>query len=146
MTLSKPILVGESNPYGCDPNYALYPLPTGCSGNRLCHRILGMGMDAYLDSFDRRNLCPGHWSLAHAKQVAQSLWESSGRFILLGSKVCQAWQTPFVPFKIFDGGTCLILPHPSGLCRLWAAPDAITKARAGVLAIAPELANIIGVI
>lgn len=139
--MGKPILVGESNPYGDDQAFALYPAPDGCSGHRLATLILGMSRKDYLDSFERRNLCAGPWSIKHARQVAQSIWEQPGRFILLGSKVCSAWQTPFEPFKIFDGGTCAILPHPSGLCRLWGNPGAIEMARKVVLTIAPELAG-----
>jgi hypothetical protein len=30
----KPLLVGESNPYGGDPAFALYPSPPGCAGLR----------------------------------------------------------------------------------------------------------------
>ncbi len=144
--MDKPILIGESNPYGGDPEFALYPSPIGCAGHRLCCLILGMDHDDYLDAFERRNLCPGHWSIKHARQVAQSIWENDGRFILLGAKVCSAWQTPFEPFKVFDGGTCVVLPHPSGLCRLWSEPRAVAKARTAVLAIAPELAGKIGAV
>ena len=34
-------LVGEQNPYGADPNFALYPLPENAAGARLA-RFLGL--------------------------------------------------------------------------------------------------------
>lgn len=142
----KPILVGEANPYGADPDFALYPAPRGCSGQRLCYFILGMDADEYLDAFDRVNLCAGKWSLRSARVRATELWASGRRFILLGAKVCQAWGTPYAPFVFSDCGNCLVLPHPSGLCRLWHEEGTIAKARAMVLAIAPELVGKIGVV
>ena len=36
----KVVLVGEQNPYGPDPEFALYPAPEGSSGHRLCCQIL----------------------------------------------------------------------------------------------------------
>lgn len=139
MSDKKPLLVGESNPYGSDPKYALYPAPDGCSGHRLCCLILGMRRRDYIASFDRVNLCDGKWSIGDARMKALSLWSNPGRFILLGSKVCKAWETPFIPFSVIDGGTCLVLPHPSGLCRIWNEPDAIARARDAVAQFAPEL-------
>lgn len=53
----RPILVGEANPYGGDPRYALYPLPENSAGGRLCRLILKLEVRQYLRSFDRRNLC-----------------------------------------------------------------------------------------
>jgi hypothetical protein len=37
------LLLGEANPYGGDPRYALYPEPEGSSGWRLCHMVMGLG-------------------------------------------------------------------------------------------------------
>jgi hypothetical protein len=71
--LSKPLLVGEVNPYGGDPYYALYPAPDGCSGHRLCYLILGMRREDYLESFERINLvAPG---VAHLLGVASAVEE-----------------------------------------------------------------------
>src|SRR6185369_847576 len=118
-------IVGESNPYGADPYYALYPAPDGCSGHRLCCLILGMHRHTYLDTFERVNLCEGRWSMKDARAKAQSLWPHKGKFILLGVKVARAWEVnPWEPFIQIDGGTTLLLPHPSGLCRLWQEPGA----------------------
>lgn len=140
--MNKPIIVGESNPYGSDPDFALYPSPPGCSGHRLCCLILGMNHDDYLDAFDRVNLVVGKWSMKVAKEKACELRRGEGRrFILCGRKVCDAFNTRFVPFMAFSqgGDRFAVLPHPSGLCRLWGDPKAFAKARSAVLAIAPEL-------
>lgn len=142
--MSKPTLVGESNPYGPDPDFALYPAPDGCSGHRLCCLILGMFRHDYLEAFDRVNLCDGRWSIRNARLRAEELSRQPGRFVLLGAKVSAAFQVPFVPFEVSEGGTMLVLPHPSGLCRLWGEPGAFEKAREAVRRFAPELAPLIG--
>lgn len=147
--MDKPILVGESNPYGADPQFALYPAPDGCSGHRLATLILGMSRRDYLDSFDRVNLCAGSWSLKLAREkVCELRRGDSRRFILCGSKVCQAFGRTFAPFSSgwHGGDQVAVLPHPSGLCRLWnQQPKAFTEARRAVLAVAPELAGVIPV-
>lgn len=142
----KPLLIGEANPYGGHPEYALYPSPIGCAGHRLCHLILGMDPDAYLDSFNRTNLCVGSWSLKHARVAAEKLWSQpdAPKFILLGAKVSAAFKTRFVPFTIIDGGTILILPHPSGLCRMWGKPGAYARARGWMAEFCPDLAPLFG--
>lgn len=69
----KPLLVGEANPYGSDPAFALYPSPPGCSGDRLCRLVMGLDPDDYLERFERANLCPRRWSLAEARTRAADL-------------------------------------------------------------------------
>ena len=137
------ILVGEQNPYGGDDAYALYPSPDGCSGHRLCCLILGMTRKAYLESFERMNLVQGPWSPAAARARADELAVQSARFILCGAKLSKAFQAPFVPFEISEGGTMLVLPHPSGLNRMW-NQETIAKSRAAVAAFAPHLAPLLG--
>ena len=151
--LSKPLLVGESNPYGSDPHFALYPLPEGGSGHRLCRRILGMRCADYLRAFDRANLCAGDWSEAYAKKSARAVLSEIGRVILLGSKVCRAFSASFIPFATTDVAyspssvvTALILPHPSGRSRIWNDPTAVARTRAAVVAFCPELAHLIGAV
>lgn len=108
----RPLLVGEANPYGGDPSFALYPSPPWCSGERLCRLVLGLDPDEYLGRFDRQNLCPRSWHLPAARARAEE------------------------PFTARDG--LVLLPHPSGLSRLWNAPGSFARARevlrvAGVL-------------
>lgn len=120
-------LVGEANPYGSDPYFALYPAPDGCSGHRLCCLILGMSRADYLSTFDRVNLCPHQWDARGAAARASTL--SGRKCILLGSKVARAFELPFHPFTLFRKDTLLVLPHPSRLCRLWNVPGNIDLAR-----------------
>lgn len=132
-------LVGECNPHGADPYYALYPAPDGCSGHRLCCLILGMRRRDYLEAFGRTDLCAGQWSARVARSEAEQL---SGRLILLGSKVTSAFGLEFRPFGV--QGDRLVLPHPSGLCRLWSEPGAIDAARKAVAEFVPQIAPLLG--
>ncbi len=145
MTITeKPLIVGEMNPYGADPYYALYPAPDGCSGHRLCSLILGMHRKTYLESFDRVNLCDGKWSMPAARKRAQELFTYKGKIIALGAKVARAFEfNPFEPFVI--SSHILVLPHPSGLCRLWHEPGAFEKARLRVAELCPELMASLGI-
>ena len=142
--LVKPLLIGEANPYGSNPSYAIYPDPPGCAGYRLCHKVMGIGEDDYLARFDRVNLCAGKWSGREASTRASALWceRRAGVFVLLGARVSRAFQWPFEPFKVRSfswaprdmGGSpgvlVVTLPHPSGLSRAWHVPGAYERARA----------------
>lgn len=139
--MEKPIIVGESNPYGGDDYYALYPAPDGCSGHRLCCLILGMQRAAYLEAFERVNLVRGKWSIPAARAAANELTARPNRkLILLGAKVSMAFGLKFSPFGTYSERGCamLILPHPSGLNRMWGEDGVIQRARDAVLAFAPE--------
>lgn len=140
----KPLLVGESNPYGGNESFALYPAPGGCSGHRLCCLILGMHRKDYLEAFDRCNLCRGKWSLPKASERVESLYGERCEFILCGAKVAAAFDVPFIPFSRPRDGTLLILPHPSGINRLWHQPGIIERARLAVAEFAPDVAPLIG--
>lgn len=135
----KPYLVGETNPVHPDPCFALYPEPKGCSGYRLCHLVLQLQPAVYLRDFERRDLLVGKWSLPRAREAAFKLAEEIGdaKVVLLGAKVCAAFRLDFEPFTIVRG-KAVILPHPSGLCRIWHQPGSFERARevlrrAGVL-------------
>lgn len=136
-----PLLVGESNPYGDDPYFALYPEPPHSAGGRLCRLVLGLSPLEYFAGFDRVNLCSGVWNLRQARERAQALLEEAhelGRpaVVLLGSKVCSAFRVAFTPFteefiEVSDDQMLrtIVLPHPSGLNRLWNDPRSFTRAR-----------------
>lgn len=134
-----PLLVGEDNPYGSDPRFALYPKPPHSAGGRLCHRILQITEKAYIRDFDRMNLCSGKWSIAEAREsAARILRDRLGQervdgpvaiFVLLGSKVCNAFGVPFTPFSLQSCGRYIVLPHPSGRNRLWNDPMSFDLAR-----------------
>lgn len=141
----RPLLVGESNPYGTDPEFALYPDPQGCAGWRLAVEILGLHRAAYLRAFERTNLCSeGAWSTRAARDAAASirLQRAQAPIVLLGARVANAFGLPYEPFtetRLSNPFTStpttrfFLLPHPSGRCRLWNQPDAFQRARAMVL-------------
>lgn len=137
----RPWLIGELNPYGADPEYALYPLPEYASGGRLA-RILRMSRGQYLRAFERRNLCTGKWSAPDARKTATAVLTCAqgAPLVLLGAKVSKAFGfDEFLPWMWHapspcDGvGPVVVLPHPSGLNRLWNQPDAEQRARSLVL-------------
>lgn len=131
----KPILlVGEANPYGSEPRFALYPLPEKASGGRLA-RILGLTNLEYLARHDRVNLCPGKWSIRTARwsatQVLAVRRPGSG-IVLLGTKVAQAFgleKHNDIEGYNLGGVKLLCIPHPSGLCRAWNDPTLVPRVR-----------------
>lgn len=128
MSDPKPLLIGEANPYGNRPEFALYPLPPNASGGRLA-RILGLSRTEYLRRFDRVNLCCGPWRIRTARAAASDLRAARGTpLVLLGAKVCSAFGLPYAPFTVVEGQLYL-LPHPSGLNRAWADREAVPRAR-----------------
>ena len=130
----KPLLVGELNPYGADPKYALYPLPEGASGDRLCRLVMGLQRAEYLRRFDRVNLCVGKWSMRAARvKSAEIECQTPRTLVFLGRKVATAFNSGHhPPFSIVEVGgiRAVLLPHPSGLCREWNEPGAFDRARA----------------
>lgn len=115
----------------------LGPWPRNASGNRL-RNIMGLEDAAYLDRFDRTNLCVGKaWSLREARERARELVEerTGGVIVMLGAKVSSAFGMSFRPFEIAKlasstgSVTYVVLPHPSGLSRAWAEPNAVDRAR-----------------
>lgn len=137
----KPLLVGEANPYGGDPDYALYPYPRGCAGHRLCEKIMGLTDREYLDRFERVNLCATRWRIKEARLRSAEIEQShqGGVVVMLGARVTGAFGFSFRPFTQYVGFLRYVtLPHPSGLSRLWNAPGSYERARdvlrvAGVL-------------
>ena len=147
-----PLLVGEANPYGADPCYALHPLPPSASGGRLA-QILGLTADEYLAAYRRRNLCPRVWDVRRAAEEADGLLYDAGSLVLLGMKVSDAFRrvlrgvrlagrvelAPFNHYVVKVSPTRLlhiaVLPHPSGLSRAWNAPGAWKRARRAAAAV-----------
>lgn len=126
-------LVGESNPYGSSPEFALYPAPQGCSGQRLCDLVMSVDRDLYVERYERVNLCDGPWRIGDARRRAADLLSRS-KLVLLGAKICSAFGYRFNPFTAFASleskqNLILILPHPSGLSRAWMEPGAFGRAR-----------------
>lgn len=146
---SRVLLVGEDNPYGSEPDFALYCYPPGCSGYRL-RRILGLPQHQYL-ALHRKNLCDGDWSKEQARQRARSLLSPEAPWrviVLLGRKVTEAFEkvalddVPLVAFSTrtcCSGMTLVSLPHPSGRnAALWNL-QARDRARQIMRELAPEL-------
>ena len=137
----KPLLVGEANPYGGDPDYALFPFPENSAGGRLCHKVLDLSRREYLELFDRVNLCPTKWRVREARSRAVEILEADRgaprAYVLLGRKVQEAFGVGHDPFSHFRSLRVLpgpqvfvVLPHPSGRCRAWNAPGSFERARA----------------
>lgn len=124
-----PFIVGENNPYGSDPYFAMYPRPSNSAGGRLCRLVLQIPEAQYLREFHRHNLLQQpKWSVVDARAAAVELSEVIGdsKVILLGAKVCAGFRLDFKPFTIVRGKVA-ILPHPSGLCRMWSEPGAYDR-------------------
>lgn len=143
------LLVGEDNPYGSEPEFALYCYPPGCSGYRL-RRILGLPQHQYL-GLHRTNLCDGSWSKPRAKERAWELLSPEAPWrviVLLGRKVTETFEkvalddVPLVAFSsrpCCPGMTLVSFPHPSGRnAALW-NPKARDRARQILRELAPEL-------
>lgn len=166
-------LIGEHNPYGVDPEFALYPAPRNSAGDRLRRRILGMTLGDYFRSFRRVNLVQDEekepkWSKVAARRAAEALVTRAAfpvgeirrtseppLLVLLGKRVTEAFGLKYDPF--FGADTCygqlggslftlptLILPHPSGRSLDWNDPTAIPKAREALARLAPHLASLLG--
>lgn len=138
----KHLLVGEANPYGADPRFALYPRPRRAAGHRLATVILGLSESEYLERFDRKNLCPVNWSMREARATAHVITTERRRdqwVVLCGSRVARAFcrlpATGDEPWRVYpaegrDDGGFFVIPHPSGRCRVWNhSPNVITDVR-----------------
>ena len=142
----RPLLIGESNPYGADPEFALFPRPQGCAGERLCRMVFGLHEETYFAAFDRVNLLEGGAWLARRARLAAR--ERCDRFplgqvaVLCGVKVATAFRAAdpalaLIPATAMispgrhqaNGWTAIVLPHPSGLCRRWHEPGIIARCR-----------------
>ena len=147
------LLVGEMNPYGTAPTFALWDEPADASGARL-RQILGLRSDTYR-ALHRANLCAGRWELPVARGRASRLvacdpsrpWEV---VVMLGRKVASAFRYRGAFFSAqypsaapgLQGRpepTLVSLPHPSGLCRLWNEPSAAQAARSLLRKVAPDV-------
>lgn len=129
-------IVGELNPYGADPRYALYHEPRNASGDRL-RRILGLSVRSYVP-LAKYNLCVGDWMTVAARARAADVMRAHRVIVALGAKVRAAfmywrgglWTGQSAPFVASSGDhTFVVLPHPSGLCRAWNEPGVVERAR-----------------
>jgi hypothetical protein len=137
------LVVGECNPFGDKPEYALAPLPRYSSGNRL-RLIMGLSDEQYLRFLDRANLCSTRWSMAVARARADAICARMGAdtspqaLIALGAKVGKVFGLEgLFSWHQFSCVSVICLPHPSGLCRVWSEADAVKRARDLLRAAAP---------
>lgn len=137
------VLVGELNPYGADPRMALHDLPDAASGARL-RRILGLSRPRYR-ALTRYNLCEGQWDLEEARGQAQVILHDhrGDVLVLLGRKVASAFRHRHARLlSIVDEvghAPWVILPHPSGLNRLWNDGETERRTIALLREVAPEV-------
>lgn len=126
--MTRVVLVGEDNPYGEDPRYALYPDPPQSAGGRLCRGVLAMRERDYLRVFERRNLCASTWSLKEAREAAAQIAigeEPPAVIVMLGAKVTNAFRSKIDNFQIekrIEGCHEHLLariPHTSGRNLMW---------------------------
>lgn len=141
--MNRIVLVGESNPYGADPDMALYPLPREASGNRL-RVILGLTDNQYLGEHDRVNLCEGRWSVPRATEQALAIHQAREGcgIVLCGVRVVGAFAraatysvNAFPLCRVVEEGGrwYLAIPHPSGRNRVWNDPEVAPRVRAAYL-------------
>lgn len=112
----KTLLVGEVRPEGYRGD--LDPRDVGSAGERMC-TILGLTIEEYLDRFDRVNLCRKVWDKDAAwVEAARVEAERRAKIVLLGRKVQAAFDMDDAPL-FSTWGRYVLLPHPSGKCRVW---------------------------
>jgi hypothetical protein len=144
----KPILIGMNNPISQAPEHALYPLPEGCSGNRLWKMLNEVDpratMWAYKTVFRRTNLVVGPFNTTAARHRAAEMMETqfggARSVVLLGRQVSAAFGLPGdlppasqIPYVSAAGMDFYYLPHPSGR-NLWYNQEANRRAAGEVLA------------
>lgn len=150
------VVVGELNPYGADPRYALYDEPASSAGGRLRRLVFGLRRVSYFRHTQRLNLCTGAWDDAAARVAAGDVWRScvgETTVVLLGRKVARSfgldWAAPFSQHRVgaVEGGLLradavlryVVLPHPSGRCRAWNEVGSFERARGLLREVRPEV-------
>ncbi len=134
----RPILIGMNNPVSSNPDHALFPVPEGCTGNRLW-RMLESRTRAtranYRDVFERRNLVRGKtWNMmqasARAHEITVELRGTGRTVVLLGQDVRQAFCHPkqLIHPQDIDGVIWRQLPHPSGRNHWYNNPENVKLA------------------
>jgi hypothetical protein len=151
------LLVGELNPYGVDPRYALYYLPANSAGGRLQRDVLGVrARHTYLPLW-RANLCTRRWDLDEAIARASVLsGRSAGErpwraIVALGVSVARAFceaarlrRMDLVdgPVEMPSGILLVSLPHPSGRNFSWngaSGLETVRRVRALLRSVEPEV-------
>jgi len=141
-----PVFIGEHNPYGDRPAFALFDEPAHSAGGRLRRKILGVRPHTYR-LCERYNLCVGTWDRERAKvRAAQILNDHAGQpervLVLLGRKVAEAFGLADMPAfssrQIIGGPRVVVLPHPSGRNMTWNDPASVARARLAIRTACPD--------
>lgn len=151
---SRILLVGETNPYGADPRYALYYEPTTSAGGRLQRLVFALEPRRWYLPLWRTNLCTGSWDADEASDRAAELFAPGSPWftiVLLGVKVRTAFARAgavFMPdsfqtgvLRRTDGTyvTIATLPHPSGRSHAYADLANVSRARDTMRLVAPAI-------
>lgn len=155
MSLPPLIVVGESNPYGADPRYALYDEPANSAGGWLRRLVMRLRAVSYHRYTRRFNLCVSGWSQREAAVAAEWVVAREARegtvIVLLGQKVAGAFGfegvPPFTANLPGEGERAahpsavgyVLLPHPSGRNRAWNEPGSYLRARDLLRQVRPDV-------
>lgn len=151
------LIVGEVNPYGQDPSYALYHLPERAAGHRLQSVIMGVEARRWYLPMWRTNLCTTSWEKGDAIERVKVLLGADAPWttvVMLGVKVAKAFAfhtgqdaKAFQDYASFrppgpSSGPAIrfvALPHPSGRNASSWAGTAVEDARNLLRVVAPEI-------
>jgi len=124
-------ILGERPGPNTDPSVALYPHTTTGAAARL-HRLLGLSQAEYLASTSRLNAVDDKSSTASsvARQRVEEflLSASQNPFIVLGKSAIKAMPAKYRKMEFGEiKDNVLLLPHTSGVNRVWNDPDFAAK-------------------
>lgn len=143
------VLLGMNNPHGRDVERALHPLIAGSAGAILyamvvaeaAHRGEPMTLQEYLQGVDRDNLLQSEdWSRVAARQAASDKINRlrGRRVVVLGSTLpsclgLRTWDGRWYVCRDEANLTYSVVPHPSGLNRVYNDPSYRQRTGAHVL-------------
>ncbi len=141
------LLVGEANPFGGGPDWALFPSPENSSGARLCRLVFGLSRETYLATFARANLlsapAAGRWNAHLASRAASNLILKHEPSVVvgLGKKVADAFGVPgpMPSSRHFRDFLFVGIPHPSGRCHAWSDPETLARCREALRNAMPDV-------
>lgn len=147
------LLVGELNPYGADPDYALYYEPPHSAGGRLQRLVLGLPARQWYLPIWRVNLCVGDFDHEDAAARAAELQGDAPwmTIVMLGRRVQRAFGMPrksgginerdfWHTVSTIGAARRLIgIPHPSGRNPAWNDRGNIERARSLMRHEIPEI-------
>lgn len=127
--MAKPMIVAMNNPQGSHP---LWPDPPMCAGWRLWKMLefyTGASKEEYLRTFERRNLSSSRkWDPAEARRNAPIIRSqfSDRKVVICGVDTLRALELFNVPkfysWRKMDDFQYVLIPHPSGLNRIYNDP------------------------